>query len=69
MTREPHLAIHKDIEHTARCALQLHILDAALFKFRPDTQGLGFVASGAAIFDQDCHDISGWVERNNRFER
>jgi hypothetical protein len=60
VARKPHLAINIDIKHTAGRALQLHILHAAFFKFRPDTQGLGFVASRAAIFDQDSHVISVW---------
>jgi hypothetical protein len=60
VARKPHLAIDVDIENTAGRPLQLHILDAALLKFRPDTQGLGFVASRAAVFDQDSHDVSGW---------
>jgi hypothetical protein len=51
MSGKSHLTVDKDMKHTAGCAFQLHILDTAFFKFRPDTQGLGFVASRAAIFD------------------
>ncbi len=45
VARKTHLTINKHVKHSAGCTLQLHILDAAFLKFRPDTQGLGFVAS------------------------
>jgi hypothetical protein len=60
---KPHLSIHIDVEHAAGRTLQLHVFRATLLKFRPDTQGLGFMASGATKFDQDRHAFSAdWIE-------
>jgi hypothetical protein len=57
VAREAHLAVDVDIEDAAGRAFQLDVLLAALLEFRPDTQGLGFVASGAAVFDEVFHGI------------
>jgi hypothetical protein len=57
VAREAHLAIDVDIEDAAGRAFQLDVLLAALLEFRPDTQGLGFVASRAAVFDQEFHGL------------
>lgn len=49
------LPVAVEIEHSARGTLQFDVIDAFFLKFRPDTQGLGFVASSATVFDQDLH--------------
>jgi hypothetical protein len=58
VTRETHRSIDIDIKDAAVRPLQFDVFYAALFKFRLDTQGLGFVASRAAEFNQYAHGIS-----------
>jgi hypothetical protein len=55
VARENHVAIDVDVEYATRGSFQLHVRLAALFKFRLDTQGLGFVASSATVFDENRH--------------
>jgi hypothetical protein len=65
---ELHLSIHIDIEDATMAALQFNLLRAALFEFRPDTQGLGFMTSRGAIFDDDAQRaLLGWGAEASRF--
>lgn len=56
VSREGELAVDRQIELARSSHPELDIGDARLRQAIPHTEGLGFIASAAAVLDQNLHN-------------